>query len=409
MLPLGHHHTQRGGYRHDLSEHAGASGASGSNTQHLVDPHSDDEAATQRGAADNLRNALLSKNGDSARCRYAEQTLDRNTRALLTDVLISDLRDAQDTGRALDALEAVWGAQLKIHTSHEKKQLRDSKLDTVIFQGMATVMTGGLILPILIADLRKHNRDYNRSAERPEYHEALNNMMDVMRMIHLGPASRRRVAGLLLDRNMRDERTLVPEDHNALVRAIEPDGPRMPKRGHLAIKPPNRGTPDVESTRQDRIIALAESGYRAFWPTAQATVPRPTQQIVKIDDYESVYKRLPELNLGKLLEQHYPDEVPKLDELSCQISFEQLTNVKYPVALFSRARNDNGHPLKPGYYDFEQLVTWINERGKHPLADDLLGARNVRELVFRLDMTKSSSEPLAKLSTVASRSIVVGT
>lgn len=397
-------------------EDAHASGASSSNN---VDRPANTEAAMRREHAEALIEELRSKDPvvrprprlrglhpvqrlpASEASEYAKHEMTQDQRTSVTEALMNDLRrpdvSASQTRDALDALEPIWHAQLQIHTPAQRKWLRLEQTLTSVAGVMLSLPTLGTVTAGALVSLRDSRHDYNRSPARPEYQVALNEMMDVMQLGHLCRAARQRVAALLLDRHMRDAPTLAPLDHNAVVRAISPDDDQSPLPGYLAIQAPTRGTPDVENRRQNTIIALAESGYRALTQTPEATGPRPKEKIAKIDDISAAFDGLPERDLHTVFGLMPPGEAQNPADHICGITLEPIQKViqagKMGVALYKTAAHAKNNSQMPAFYDFEALVPWLNTDGRDPIRRFLVDATNVSKVAVRLTMPAAGEFP----------------
>ena len=307
----------------------------------------------------------------SERYHYAKNRLTPEERTLLVNVMMGRLRSdatpSTEASRAVDVLEAVWHAQLRIHTPEEREQLRAAYSEALVTGGAFSIAPWLLGLPMVAAlqQIRSMRREYSRSEARPEYIVALNGMLDVMSQQNIAPELRHRVASVVIDQHLRAERTLAPEHHNHLVRSISPDGPAEPQRGHLTIRLPPPGSQAEEERLRRALIDVAVSGFRFHLPA------RP----VYLEDFDA-------LPPGPL-----PDGVDP-DAMTCEITQDVMQAQDQPVALYAAPLEQRGSQA-PVLVSFQALMTWLNQNNgnyRHPWTQAPLHGNNLRDFAHRIEL-----------------------
>lgn len=394
--------------------------------------------------ADSLTKELLSKDGafsyrnqSGFRPGHTLPVSDRyrhvknwspDERALVGHVALGNLKAGRgEPHDAMVTLEAKWEAQLRIHSLGEKASHRAATFAAVA--GSVYVLP---LAPLYMRAIYLFHDEYNRDRSRPEYAVAFNEMMEVMRMPSLEKPLKDRVAALVVDymREGDGQRLLVPKDHNDLVRAIVPNGPKEPEGGHATLRVPRRGTDAQELKVINAVIQFAENGGRSVVSPPKAPMPAksPGRAKESIDGlrrrtvdpmHQAVLDRSDIERMGgdRLLELYEYEQIsgPKvsLDELiangrqrrlnltsTCVVSGRNIFEVERPVAVFAtaeealdadRASEDASAtgsvygPL-PSLANFPALFQSVEKASEHPVTKAPLAPYDLSQITRPLNI-----------------------
>lgn len=234
---------------------------------------------------------LFNNKPSSPQYQFAKKQLSETERNELSSALEHLIKHggSQELDLTADKAVQMWlavqHARLRTHTTEQRKDHRFGQVAKAVGVPLATaawpavMMVGGVVSTVaedqdemsglilapmtLIKGIRKEHKNYYRDPTRPEYGAAFNGFMSILGDPAVPALHKQTIAKELVERHLKNEKTIAPMDNDAIVRAM--GGPER-RRGHTVRRAPR----DINAQMHDAVIQLAADGYRHD-PNAAAT------------------------------------------------------------------------------------------------------------------------------------------